>query len=198
MIAIVDLGIGNISNVKRPLKGTVTDDPYRIEKADKMVIPGVGNFCTVKEKLDPLKGVISDFIEDEKPFLGICLGMQLLFGYNEEGKAKGLEILEGEVKGLDRADSPHIGWNTVKFESDFPISNGITDGSFFYFTHSYYVDTEVPLIGKTEVLNGDEKTVFPAVIRSGNMYGTQFHPEKSGSNGLRLLENFSSLDGDET
>ncbi len=190
MIAIVDPGIGNISNVEKVLNGKVTDDPYEIEKADKLVIPGVGNFTTVRKALMPLEEVISDFIADGKPFLGICLGMQVLYGYNEESGSKGLDILDGKVKKLSDEYAPHIGWNTVEYLKNDPLFEDIPDRSFFYFVHSYRVDTEENMIGETQI-SSDER--FPSVIKRGNVYGTQFHPEKSGSNGVRLLKNFRSL-----
>ncbi|MBS3781146.1 MAG: imidazole glycerol phosphate synthase subunit HisH [Candidatus Thermoplasmatota archaeon] len=194
MTTIVDLGLGNISNVKRPIEGKVTNDPYEIEKAEKIIIPGVGNFSEIKDDLSKLKGVISDFIEEDKPFLGICLGMQVLFGYNEEGGDKGLDILEGEVKRLKNNLSPHIGWNTVRFTSEDPLFKGIGDGSFFYFAHSYYVETKMPVEGETRLRSSCETFQIPAVIKSSNIYGTQFHPEKSGSDGLKLLKNFELLE----
>lgn len=196
MIAIIDLGIGNLSNVEKVLHGNITDDPYDIEKADKLVVPGVGNFTTAKKRLAPLKGTISDFIDDGKPYLGICLGMQVLFGYNEEGDTEGLGVLEGGVKKIKDRFSPHIGWNTVKFLSDSELYRGIRDGSFFYFVHSYYVDTEQIMIGETEFSHRRDKKTFPSVIRSKNVYGTQFHPEKSGEVGIKLLKNFKEIGGE--
>ncbi|MFW5945382.1 MAG: imidazole glycerol phosphate synthase subunit HisH [Candidatus Natronoplasma sp.] len=194
MTTIVDLGIGNISNVKRPIDGKVTNDPYQIEKAEKIIVPGVGNFSEVKENFSKLKGVISDFVAEDKPFLGICLGMQILFGYNEEGGVEGLDILEGEVIRLRKTLSPHIGWNTVRFDSEDALFEGISNQSFFYYTHSYYVDTDMNLIGETRLCSCNEGSWIPAVINSNNIYGTQFHPEKSGSNGVKLLKNFESLE----
>ncbi|MFO7992174.1 MAG: imidazole glycerol phosphate synthase subunit HisH [Thermoplasmata archaeon] len=196
MIAIVDLGIGNLSNVEKVLHGTITADPYEIEKADKLVVPGVGNFTTVKKRLSPLKGTITDFIEDGKPYLGICLGMQILFGYNEEGETEGLGILDGEVRKIKGQSSPHIGWNTVNFLSESELYRDINDGAFFYFVHSYYVETEHIMIGETEFSHRRDKKTFPSVVKSDNIYGTQFHPEKSGDVGIRLLKNFRKI-GDE-
>ncbi|MFW6065000.1 MAG: imidazole glycerol phosphate synthase subunit HisH [Candidatus Natronoplasma sp.] len=196
MIAIVDLGIGNLSNVEKVLHGTITDDPYEIEKADKLVIPGVGNFNAAKERLGPLKGTIIDFMDEGKPYLGICLGMQVLFGYNEEGKTEGLGILEGDVRKIDGRSSPHIGWNTVKFLSESELYRGIKDGAFFYFVHSYYVDTKGIVIGETEFGPERDETPFPSVVNSDNIYGTQFHPEKSGKTGIRLLKNFKEIGGE--
>lgn len=194
MTTLVDLGIGNISNVKRPLDAKVTNDPYEIEKAKKIIVPGVGNFSEVKENISELTEVISDFIRDDRPFLGICLGMQILFGYNEEGGSKGLDILEGEVRRLRNDTTPHIGWNNVQFSSEDPLLEDISNESFFYFTHSYYVETDMPMIGETSLYSSSESSLIPAVIKSSNTYGTQFHPEKSGSNGLKLLKNFESLE----
>ncbi len=191
MIAIVDPGIGNISNVEKVLNGKVTDDPYEIEKADKLVIPGVGNFTTVRKALMPLEEVISDFIGEGKPFLGICLGMQVLYGYNEESGSKGLDILDGKVKKLSDEYAPHIGWNTVEYSNDAPLFEDIDEGSFFYFVHSYRVKTEENVLAETEIAN-DER--FPSVIKSENVYGTQFHPEKSGPSGIRFLKNFKTLE----
>ncbi len=196
MIAIVDLGIGNLSNVEKVLKGSITDDPYEIERAEKVVVPGVGNFETIKEEVAPLQGVIMDNIDEGKPYLGICLGMQLLFGYNEEGKTRGLDVLEGDVKKLPGGGSPHIGWNTVRFTSDSPLFEGINGDPFFYFVHSYYVDTNGIVIGETELDRSEELMTIPTAINKENVFGTQFHPEKSGEVGIKLLKNFKNMRDD--
>lgn len=195
MIAIVDLGIGNLANVRKALGGVITSDPYEIERADKIVLPGVGNFGAVMKRLEPLKGTILDAINEGKPFLGICLGMQLLFEWSEESEGKGLEVFKGNVVKFRGVRVPHIGWNQVFPAKECPLFEGIKNGSYFYFVHSYYVnpqDKEV-IAAITDYESKGNKVVFPSAVCKDNVFGVQFHPEKSSKNGLRLLENFRRL-----
>lgn len=194
MIAIVDLGIGNLANVRKALDGVITSDPHEIEKAEKIVLPGVGNFGAVIEKLEPLRGVILDAINDGKPFLGICLGLQLLFEWSEEseGKGLGLGVFKGNVVRFRGVRTPHIGWNQMWRKKDCPLFEGIRDGAYFYFVHSYYVNPadESIIAGVTDYQSKGNEVIFTSAVCKDNIFGVQFHPEKSGKAGLRLLANF--------
>ena len=195
MIAIIDLGIGNFANVEKALRGKVTVKPEVVEKADKIVLPGVGNFGEVTGKLGTLREVILRKIDEGTPFLGICLGMQLLFPESSEGTGEGLGVFPGRVVELPPEASPHIGWNQVFQVGEDHLMGDIEPGSFFYFVHSYYVipDDETIATGRTEYEVGGEVKDFPAVIRKDNVFGVQFHPEKSSKKGLKLLKNFKEL-----
>ena len=194
MIAIVDLGIGNLANVRKALRGVITDDPYEIEKADKLVLPGVGNFGAVLEKLEPLRGVILDSINEGKPFLGICLGLQLLFEGSEESEGAGLGVFKGKVIRFRGVRTPHIGWNQLWKRKDCELFEGIKDGAYFYFVHSYYaVPVEDIVAGVTDYESKGKRIVFTSAVCRENLYAVQFHPEKSGRNGLRVMRNFRRL-----
>ncbi|WP_456422631.1 imidazole glycerol phosphate synthase subunit HisH [Thermococcus sp.] len=194
MIAIVDLGIGNLANVRKALGGVITDDPYEIEKADKLVLPGVGNFGAVMERLEPLREVILDAINDGKPFLGICLGLQLLFEGSEESGGAGLGVFKGKVIRFQGVRTPHIGWNQLWKRKDCPLFEGIKDGAYFYFVHSYYAVPEEDIVaGVTDYESKGKKVVFTSAVCRENLHAVQFHPEKSGRNGLRVMRNFRRL-----
>ncbi|AAL81785.1 imidazole glycerol phosphate synthase subunit HisH [Pyrococcus furiosus DSM 3638] len=191
-IAIVDLGIGNLANVKKALKGYITSDPYEIEKADKIVLPGVGNFGAVVDKLAPIKDIIIEGINEGKPFLGICLGMQLLFEESEESPGKeGLGIFKGKVVKLKNVRTPHIGWNQVWIKKECKLFEGLKNGSYFYFVHSYHAVPQDPDIIATTT--DYENAEFVSSVCFENIFGVQFHPEKSSKNGLILLRNFRRL-----
>lgn len=195
MIAIVDLGVGNFANVGKAVGGTITDDPKRVAEADRIVLPGVGNFGEVARRLEPLREILLKKISAETPFLGICLGAQLLFQSSEEEEGQGLGILKGKVVKLPETAAPHIGWNRVNFRGDFPLFRGIEDESYFYFVHSYRVklDKEEQVAATTEFRMGDEVKRFPSAVRMENVFGVQFHPEKSGEAGLKVMRNFKEL-----
>ena len=195
MIAIVDLGIGNFANVEKALQGRVTLEPSDVESADKIVLPGVGNFGEVARKLGPLRETILSKINMGTPFLGICLGMQLLFPSSNEGKGKGLGVMAGEVTSLPDEAAPHIGWNQVFPERDDPLLADIEPGSFFYFVHSYRVSPETDDIvtAKTRYEVRGNLMEFPSAVRKKNIFGVQFHPEKSSKNGLAVLKKFEQL-----
>lgn len=191
-IAIVDLGIGNLANVKKALKGYITSDPYEIEKADKIVLPGVGNFGAVVDKLAPIKDIIIEGINEGKPFLGICLGMQLLFEESEESPGKeGLGIFKGKVVKLKNVRTPHIGWNQVWIKKECKLFEGLKNGSYFYFVHSYHAVPQDPDIIATTTDYENAEVVSSVCFE--NIFGVQFHPEKSSKNGLILLRNFRRL-----
>lgn len=201
MIAIVDYQMGNLRSVQKAFErlGTaavISSDPVEVLEADAVVLPGVGAFADAMAELQRrgLVEALKQYIATDRPFLGICLGLQLLFDYSyEDGKHRGLGVLPGEVvrfpsdKGLK---IPHMGWNQVQRRFEDPILDGIPDGSFFYFVHSYYA---VPEDRSVVLLESDYGGPFCAMVRRGNLYATQFHPEKSQVRGLRLLRNFVAL-----
>ncbi|NJE00966.1 imidazole glycerol phosphate synthase subunit HisH [Thermococcus sp. JdF3] len=195
VIAIVDLGIGNLANVKKALGGTITSDPYEIERAEKIVLPGVGNFGAVMDRLEPLRGVILDAINDGKPFLGICLGLQLLFEGSEESPGKpGLGVFRGNVVRFRGVRTPHIGWNQLWLRKECPLFRGIRDGAYFYFVHSYHAVPEEDIVaGVTDYESKGQRVVFTSAVCRDNVYAVQFHPEKSGRNGLTVMRNFRGL-----
>lgn len=202
-IGIIDYGMGNLHSVENALKYIgaecfISSDKKELEKADALILPGVGAFPTAAECLERLgfKELIKKETE-KKPLLGICLGMQLLFekGY-EFRECDGLGIIKGNVVRLVAGQTdktykiPHIGYNSVKAVNPSPLLKGIDDGACFYFVHSYMgvCDDRSQLAYTTDY--GEEVT---AVVANGNAYGTQFHPEKSGENGLTLLKNFKEM-----
>jgi glutamine amidotransferase len=202
MIAVVDYGLGNLRSVSKALEAIgagveVTNNPEKVARAKAIVLPGVGAFSRGMENLKK-QGTLPSIlrsIEAGKPFLGICLGLQLLFTESQEhGICNGLDVIKGRVsKFTNVAKIPHMGWNQVRMNK--PKANygkpdlfsGIPNGSYFYFVHSYYVepDDKSVVIGKTEY--GLE---FPSVVNRDNVWGVQFHPEKSSAVGLKFLENF--------
>ncbi|MGM0442269.1 MAG: imidazole glycerol phosphate synthase subunit HisH [Elusimicrobiota bacterium] len=198
MITIVDYKLGNVrsvANALKYLKNTsvkLSSSPKDIQKADGIILPGVGAFRKAMNNLEYLGLIepVKAFIESGKPYLGICLGLQLLFTKSKEhGSTSGFNIIDGEVEEFSKeVKKPHIGWNQVESNRLNHMFNGIEDSSFFYFDHSYYV---VPnsnnhlRTGKTEY----GRKFVSALIRD-NIWGVQFHPEKSADKGLKLLENF--------
>lgn len=195
MIAIVDLGVGNFANVGKAVGGTITDDSKILAEADRIVLPGVGNFGEVSRRLEPLREILLKKISAGTPFLGICLGAQLLFQSSEEEEGQGLGILKGKVVKLPEAAAPHIGWNQVNFETDFPLSRGVKNDSYFYFVHSYRVkpETREPVAATTKFRANEGIKRFPSAVRRENVFGVQFHPEKSGEAGLQVMKNFKEL-----
>jgi len=198
MIALIDYGMGNIRSVSKALESyggqvVITQKAEDIMKAKAIVLPGVGAFRDCMDNLSKL-GIISTIREEiikGKPYLGICLGMQILFSESEEfGVSKGLDILKGRVVRFKLSNEykiPHMGWNTVKFKKKSKILEEIPDKSYFYFVHSYYVVPE-----DSKVVGGitDYGVDFSSMIIYENIFATQFHPEKSQKMGLKLIKNF--------
>ena len=202
MIAIVDYGVGNLFSLQCSLNAigaevTVTADPEVLKSADQVLLPGVGAFGDAADKLRStgLDKVLKELAAAGKPLLGICLGMQLLFekGY-EYGEHEGLGLIKGSVvpmEGVIPADLkiPHIGWNALKFKNPSPLFRNIKDGDCVYFVHSFYAaDCDENVIATAEY--GAELT---AAVASKNVFGCQFHPEKSGTVGLEILKAFTQL-----
>ena len=202
MVAIIDYGVGNLFSLKSSLKeigaeAVVTADEKVIAEADRIILPGVGAFEDAARKLR--ESGMADVVKREaaagKPMMGICLGMQLLFdvGY-EYGEHEGLGLIHGSVKPIadvipDNYKIPHIGWNLLKFKGESPLFKYIKEGDYVYFVHSYYAaDCDESVIAVTEY--GAELT---AAVASGNVYGCQFHPEKSGDVGMKILKAFMEI-----
>lgn len=203
MIAIIDYGVGNLFSLSSSLKSLgleakVTRDPEVLRKAERIILPGVGAFADAKQKLDDT-GLVPVLREEaeKKPLLGICLGMQLLFDRSfEYGEHPGLGLIPGEVAFLkgDLRDPalkvPHMGWNSLQILRDDPLFRYIRSGEYVYYVHSYYARNCTPDTLAASDYGGVSVT---GVVRRGNVWGTQFHPEKSGDTGLRLLRAFSEI-----
>jgi len=201
MITIIDYGMGNLRSVQKAFErigfpARITNDPQQVAEASHLVLPGVGAFADAMAELRRLELVepIRQAIQKEKPFLGICLGLQLLFDRShEDGLHEGLGILSGEVVRFDLPAEyavPHMGWNQLQIRRPHPLLAGIEEGAYVYFVHSYYV---VPQDGSVIATETDYGVWFCSSIGQGRLFATQFHPEKSQSVGLRMLENFARL-----
>jgi len=197
VIAIVDYKAGNIASVKKAFdhlgaNTVVTDQPDAVARAEKIVLPGVGHFAATKALDDSgLRETIIERIERKVPFLGICVGMQWMLASSEEApEVHGLALWPGECSRFPfRVKSPHVGWNSLQIRNRASrLLRGIQDGTFVYFTHSY----RVPLLSSTAA-ECEYGGGFSAAVEQDNMFGVQFHPEKSGSAGLMMLENFCRL-----
>ena len=204
MIAIIDYGVGNLFSLTASLRylgieAEVTFDAERVRRADKLILPGVGAFADARAKLDAtlLTPVIREEVFSGKPLLGICLGMQMLFDVSYEyGIHSGLGFVPGEVRSLAKdlddigvsLKVPEMGWNSLKILKDDPILKYNSDGDYVYYVHSYYVpEAEHTLASSAYGVS------VSGVVREGKVYGTQFHPEKSGSVGLKILRAFDEL-----
>ena len=204
MIAIIDYGAGNLRSVQKAFEfigneAIITSNRDEILSADHIILPGVGSFgdCMSSIRLNKLDDCIYDVIESKKPFLGICLGLQLLFEESEESpNIKGLGILKGKIVKIPQNENikiPHMGWNSLTFPKKSPIFEGIDENSFVYFVHSYYMQPDDASIIAAEC---EYSGTLPVALSKDNIHATQFHPEKSGKVGLKILENFAKLGGD--
>ena len=202
MIAIIDYDAGNIMSVKKALEflGTeavITRDKDILLNAEKVILPGVGAFGDAMEKLNSygLVSIIREIVDKGTPFLGICLGLQLIFESSDEAPGvKGLSLLPGKIVKFDSQNGqlkvPQIGWNSLSFPKESKLFNGIKDGDYVYFVHSYYLQAANP----DDVAAKSEYGIpFDAAVESGNVYACQFHPEKSSDVGLKILKNFIEL-----
>lgn len=198
-IVIIDYGLGNLRSVQKGLEhvgasSTISGKPEDILAADGIILPGVGAFIDAMRCLVPLKEIIAEFADSGKPMLGICLGQQVLMSSSEEGRlTDGLDLIQGKVLRFPKTELkvPHMGWNNIRITKDHPLFKGIPDGSFVYFVHSYYVDTAA----ENTLASCEYGLEYSAsVVNSkGNVMGTQFHPEKSGDTGLKILKNFVEM-----
>ena len=201
MIAIIDFNAGNLKSVEKALhllgeETVITRSFQEIEAADKVILPGVGAFGDAMEQLKKyeLDKVIREVAAQGKPFLGICLGLQLLFvGCDESQGVEGLHILDGQVFRIPDAPGlkiPHIGWNSLELDNDGRLFQGIEKGAYVYFVHSYYLKAANEQIVKATT---EYSTHIHASVEQGNVFACQFHPEKSGAVGLSILKNFAEL-----
>jgi glutamine amidotransferase len=194
-VAVLDYKVGNIFSMMSALKRTgleveLTSDPARIKAADGLVLPGVGNFGVATRMLEPYRGVLIEALESGKSMLGSCLGMQLLFESSEEAEGAGLGFIKGCVRRFSEGVKvPHMGWNQVMPSKPCPLLEGV-EGGYFYFVHSFYPDPADP---GDVVATTDYGGRFVSVVSRGCLYGTQFHPEKSGAYGAALLHNYAGL-----
>lgn len=203
MIAIADYGAGNLKSVKKALDfigadNIITNDSGLIECADGIILPGVGSFADAMDCLNAsgLVCVLKNSIEQNKPFLGICLGLQLLYGESDESPgARGLGVLEGTIAKIPSDQGlkvPHMGWNSIEIKKENALFKGIQNNSYVYFVHSYFLRAH----DESSVSATTSYSVeIDAAVSRGNLFATQFHPEKSGKTGLKMLENFAELCG---
>ncbi len=203
MVAIIDYDAGNIMSVYKAVDHfgydvVLTRDRDEILSADKVILPGVGAFKDAMDKLIEynLVDVIKEVVSKGTPFLGICLGLQLLFESSDESpNVDGLCLLKGQIKRIPDKEGlkiPHMGWNSLTIKPDSPLFKGIPNDSYVYFVHSYYLDArDKSIVAATTNYSVD----IDASVHSGNIYACQFHPEKSGTVGLNILKNFLELEG---
>lgn len=198
MIAIIDYGMGNLRSVQKAFeylgnKAVITQQPSEIQKADKVVLPGVGAFRdamqTIKQK--GIDKVLYDVVEQKKPLLGICLGMQMFFEKSYEyGEHKGLGILQGEIVKLpENVKIPHMGWNSLNIKKKSPLFEGLSQEPYVYFVHSYHLETNADIVSATTYYGKQ----IQVAAQKENVFALQFHPEKSGDIGLKILENFGRI-----
>lgn len=204
MIAIIDYDAGNLKSVKKALESmkqecVVTRDIHEILTADKVILPGVGAFGDAMKLLKKyeLDKVIREVTEKQTPFLGICLGLQLLFEGSEESSGiEGLHILDGQVLRIPEEEGikiPHIGWNSLDYSTQGRLFEGLGDNQYVYFVHSYYLKATDPKIVTATTQYGS--TCIHASVEKGNVFACQFHPEKSSTVGLSILHNFTKIQG---
>jgi imidazole glycerol-phosphate synthase subunit HisH len=200
MIALIDYNMGNLRSVSNALDAVganyeIIDNGSKLSGFEKIILPGVGNFGDGMEHLEARGFVqpIKDAIAADIPFLGVCVGLQMLFDSSEEApNAKGLGIIKGSIirfpAGIEKV--PHMGWNNVTFKTAHPLLEGVPSDTYFYFVHSYHADAadQNEVIGECEYIRK-----FPAIVGRGNLFATQFHPEKSQAPGLQIYKNFVGL-----
>lgn len=201
MIAIIDYDAGNLKSVEKALQFlgqecVITRDFHEIEKADKVILPGVGSFGDAMSQLKKfeLDKVIHEVAAEQKPFLGICLGLQLLFEGSEESEGvEGLHLLEGEILRIPEQEGlkiPNIGWNSLDLQNNGRLFENLDGSPFVYFVHSYYLKAREESIVKAAI---EYSTHIHASVEKDNIFACQFHPEKSGTVGLQILSNFAKL-----
>ena len=203
MIAIIDYDAGNIKSVEKSLnylgeEAIITRDHDEIVNSDKVILPGVGAFADAMEKIRHygLEETIHEVVEKNIPFLGICLGLQLMFESSDEGPGvKGLGLLPGKILRIPKSGDlkiPHMGWNNIKVKEDSRLFKELPENPYVYFVHSYYLHAEEPGIVTATT---DYSTCIHASVEKGNLFACQFHPEKSSTVGLQILKNFAGVEG---
>lgn len=194
MIGIIDYGAGNLRSVKKAFDflgfdSRIISNSDELENIDRVLLPGVGAFGAAVSRLTEsgFKKSIKTWMEENRPFLGICLGMQMMLERSEETKeSEGIGFIKGDNVKFVKGKVPQIGWNRVLCTIPNPLFEGIKDGSYFYFVHSYYVKLE----DDSTIAESEYGQKYPSVLNRGRVYGVQFHPEKSGENGLKMLHNW--------
>jgi len=195
-VLIIDYGVGNLLSLKFGLEKAgltvkITSPNQKFKSADAIALPGVGNFSAAAKALDSVKEALVDAVNCGAPILGICLGLQLFFEESEEGPGKGLAFFKGKnVRLSGPVKVPHMGWNTLRKVKQNELFDGVADGAYVYFVHSLY---PVPVDREIVCTETDYAVTFTSAIASKNIYGTQFHPEKSGNVGFKILRNFAKL-----
>jgi len=186
--------VGNLRSIRKGLEKSgaqvqITHNPTDLRSADAIVLPGVGAFAPAVKNMAPITDVVAQAMENGKPILGVCLGLQLLFTQSSEGgSVKGLDFISGDVIKLpETVKTPQMGWNTINFAKSHPLLEGVKDHSYVYFVHSYYPQPTDPdvIVATTEY-----GVKFPSMVAKKNIFATQFHPEKSSKTGLTILKNF--------
>jgi glutamine amidotransferase len=195
-VIIFDYGVGNLLSLKTALEKTgltasIGTSAEELADADSIALPGVGSFTAALDRLDKVKDILQTKVSEGTPLLGICLGLQLFFESSEEGPGNGLAYFQGNVKQLPHTVKvPHMGWNTLSIVKPNELFDGIAEGTYVYFVHSLYPTPKDQSIVVTETEYG---TNFTSAVACKNIYGTQFHPEKSGDVGLKILKNFAKI-----
>ncbi len=203
MTGIIDYDAGNMQSVQKALEflgeeAVISRDPEELLAADRIVLPGVGNFGDAMENLRRfgLEPLIGQIVKEGTPFLGICLGLQLLFSFSEESPdVPGLSLLPGKILRFPKEDGikiPHMGWNSLAYPRPGRLFAGIPADTYVYFVHSYYLEAEDPSIVRGTAVYGS--TCIHASVEKGNLFACQFHPEKSGRFGLAILKNFTQIE----
>jgi glutamine amidotransferase len=204
MIVVVDYGVGNLRSIVNKLnrlgiEATASGDFGEIACAEKLILPGVGHFAAGMRNLKAsglVPALTTKVLQEGTPILGICLGMQLFAKWSDEGQVEGLGWMDAAVRRINgngfqpALRVPHVGWNTIDVRHPSPLLDGMPEASRFYFTHSYFMDCEAP---EDVLATTDYGTPFTSIVQNGNLFGTQFHPEKSHRYGMRVLENFARL-----
>jgi glutamine amidotransferase len=195
-VAVVDYKVGNIFSMTTALQRVafnveVTADPIRLRAADAIILPGVGNWKVASDNIQPLKPLIREIVAEGKPFLGSCLGIQIMLEQSDEGAGEGIGLIKGRVRKFSSiVKIPHMGWNTLNKVKPVQLLDSVTDDMYFYFVHSYYPEPFDSTVTAAKTMYGID---FTSVIAEGNVCGTQFHPEKSGKAGSLILENFKRM-----
>lgn len=193
-IVILDYGVGNLLSLKfalekAGLRTKIAEPAKKLKQADAIALPGVGNFSAAAKALTPIKHELIDAVSSGKPILGICLGLQLFFESSEEGPGEGLSFFEGKnVRLAGSIKVPHMGWNNLAKVKENELLDDVNDGEFVYFVHSLY---PIPVDKEIILTQTDYGNTFTSAVAKKNIYGTQFHPEKSGDIGLQILKNFA-------
>jgi glutamine amidotransferase len=195
-VLIVDYGVGNLLSLKfalekAGLKAKISSPTQKLREANAIALPGVGNFSAAAKALEPVKEQLVEAVEAGTPILGICLGLQLYFESSEEGPGEGLAFFKGkDVRLTGPVKVPHMGWNTLQKVKENELFDGVDDGTYVYFVHSLY---PVPVDKSIVCTQTEYAKTFTSSVASRNIYGTQFHPEKSGEIGLKILKNFAKV-----